>query len=163
MGRVGAPHGVRGWLKVVPWSQDPAALADHKAWWLKKPDAEVWREKLVMQVRLQGNALVAELGGIASREEAAMLRGSEVAVPRARLEPLEPNEYYWSDLEGMDVVNRSGVGLGRVVGLTESGAHPLLRVVPDGGGERLIPFVAAHVDRIDAKARRIDVDWEVDY
>jgi 16S rRNA processing protein RimM len=163
MGRVGAPHGVRGWLKVVPWSQDPAALAGHKAWWLKKPDAEVWRETLVVQARLQGNALVAELGGIASREEAAMLRGSEVAVPRALLEPLEPNEYYWSDLEGMDVVNRSGLGLGRVVGLTESGAHPLLRVAEDGGDERLIPFVAAHVDRVDAKARRIEVDWEVDY
>jgi 16S rRNA processing protein RimM len=63
----------------------------------------------------------------------------------------------------MNVVNRAGVHLGRIVGLTESGAHPLLRVADVGGTERLIPFVAAYVDRIDGDARRIDVDWEADY
>jgi len=163
MGRIAAPHGVRGWVKVVPWSQDPEALAGHKAWWLKKPDADVWREKAVVRARLHGSALLAELGGIETREEAATLRGSEVAVPRTLLEAPAPGEYYWSDLEGMDVVNRSGLRLGRVVGLTESGAHPLLRVADEGVGERLIPFVAAHIDRVDAQARRIDVDWEADY
>ena len=148
---------------MVPWSQDPAALAGHKAWWLKKPDADVWRETMIVQARLQGKALVAELEDVASREEAALLRGSEVAVPRTRLEPPAPDEYYWSDLEGMEVVNRSSLRLGRVVGLIESGAHPLLRVADESLGERLIPFVAAHIDRVDAMARRIEVDWEADY
>src|SRR5438105_19986 len=60
--------------------------------------------------------------------------------------------------------NRAGVRLGRVAGLTESGAHPLLRVVSEvGTGERLIPFVPAHIDGVDVSARRIDVDWEADY
>jgi len=163
MGRIAAPHGVRGWVKVVPWSQDPAALVGYRAWWLKKSDAEVWCETWVVQAQVHGNGLIAELRGIASRDEAALLRGSEIAVPQTLLEPPASNEYYWSDLEGMDVVNRSGVRLGRVVGLTESGAHPLLRVADDGVGERLIPFVAAHIDSVDAKARRIDVDWEADF
>lgn len=163
MGRVAAPHGVRGWVKVVPWSQDPAALIGHDVWWVKKPAADGWREIRVVRARMHGAALVAELTGVATREEAAALRGSEVAVPRAALETPATNEYYWSDLEGMDVVNRSGVRLGCVIGLTESGAHPLLRVAGADGLERLIPFVAAHVDRVDAPARRIDVDWEADY
>ncbi len=122
MGRIAAPHGIRGWLKVVPWSQDPAALIAHKVWWVK------------------------------------------IALPRESLAPPAANEYYWSDLEGMDVVNRSGMPLGRVAALTESGAHPLLHVVSGPGtNERLIPFVPAYIDRIDVAARRIDVDWEADY
>jgi 16S rRNA processing protein RimM len=164
MGCIAAPHGIRGWVKVVPWSQDPAALTAHKVWWVKTAGTQTWREMEVVLARVHGNALVAEFGGVGSREEAAVLRGSEVALPRESLAPPAANEYYWSDLEGMDVVNRSGVRLGRVAALTESGAHPLLRVRPEAGaGERLIPFVPAYVDRIDVAARRIDVDWEVDY
>jgi 16S rRNA processing protein RimM len=164
MGRIAAPHGVRGWVKVVPWSHDPAVLIAHKAWWVKAPGTQTWREIEVVLARVHSNVLVAEFAGIGSREEATVLRGSEIALPRESLTPPADNEYYWSDLEGMDVVNRSGVRLGRVVGLTESGAHPLLRVVSEiGAGERLIPFVPAHIDSVDVSARRIDVDWEADY
>jgi 16S rRNA processing protein RimM len=164
MGRIGAPHGIRGWLRVVPLSQDPAVLTAHKVWWVKKPGTQTWREIEVALARVHGNALVAEFGGVGSREEAALLRGSEIALPRESLAPPAANEYYWSDLEGMDVVNRSGVRLGRVAALTESGAHPLLRVVSGPAtDERLIPFVPAYIDRVDMAARRIDVDWEADY
>jgi len=85
------------------------------------------------------------------------------SVPQTALEAPAANEYYWFDLEGMDVVNRSGAVLGRVIGMMESGAHPLLRVADQGGDELLIPFVAAYISRVDAAARRIEVDWEADY
>ena len=92
------------------------------------------------------------------------MRGFDVALPRTALAPPAANEYYWCDLEGMDVVNRAGVRLGRVAGLSESGAHPMLRIASENtAGERLIPFVAAYIDRVDAEARRIDVDWQEDY
>ena len=71
-------------------------------------------------------------------------------------------EFLWSDLLGMRVVNRSGQALGEVVGVLDTGAHPVLRIAREGG-ERLVPFVGAHVDAIDAADRRIDVDWELDY
>jgi 16S rRNA processing protein RimM len=164
MGRIGAPHGIRGWVRVVPLSQDPAALIAHKVWWVKKPGTQTWREIEVALARVHGKALVAEFRGVGSREEAGVLRGSEIALPRESLAPPAANEYFWSDLEGMDVVNRSGVRLGRVAALTESGAHPLLRVVSEPGtDERLIPFVPAYIDRVDVAARTIDVDWELDY
>ena len=164
MGRIAAPHGVHGWVKVVPWSQDLAALIAHKVWWVKVPGTQTWREIEVVLARVHSNVLVAEFAGVGSREEAAVLRGSEIALPRESLTPPAANEYYWSDLEGMDVVNRSGVRLGRVAGLTESGAHPLLHVVSEAGtAERLIPFVPAHIDGVEVSARRIDVDWEEDY
>ena len=164
MGRIAAPHGIRGAVKVTPWSQDPGTLASHRTWWLAKPHHESWREVEVTSAHLRGDSLVATIAGVDSRDAAAALRGAEVAVPRDALEAPAPDEYYWADLEGMEVINRSGVRLGRVAGLAESGAHALLRVRADGGeAERLIPFVAAHVDRIDGQARRIDVDWEADY
>jgi 16S rRNA processing protein RimM len=161
MGRVAAPHGVRGSIKVTPWCADPATLLAYKVWWVRRSDADPWREMEVMSAHLHGEHVIAELAGIGSRENAAMLRGSQVALPRARLPKPAANEYYWADLEGMDVINRSGIRLGRVKELIETGAHPVLRVMD--GGERLIPFVAAYIDRVDAKARRIEVDWEADF
>lgn len=116
--------------------------------------------------RMHADTVVAQLAGVDSREAALALKGSEIAVPRAALPAASANEIYWADLVGLDVVNREGVALGRVVGVTEHGAHPLLRVAPPegaAGAERLIPYVPAHVDRVDLAARRIDVDWGVDF
>lgn len=161
MGRVAAPHGVRGFVKVTPWCKDPATLIAHKAWWIRKNDGDQWREMEVTSVHMHREHVIAEIAGIESRDDAAKLRGSEIALPRAELPKPAADEYYWADLEGMDVVNRTGVNLGRVAGLFETGAHPVLRVVD--GGERLIPFVAMYIDRVDAKMRRIDVDWEADF
>ena len=164
MGRIAAPHGVRGFVRMVAWSATPAALIENDKWWLRMPGTDAWREIEVTQARPHGDAIVAQLRGVESRDDAAALRGAEIALPQDALPPLGANEYYWSDLEGMDVVNRAGMRLGRIVGLMESGAHPLLRVAGDaGGGERLIPFVAQYIDRIDAASRRVDVDWDLDY
>jgi ribosomal 30S subunit maturation factor RimM len=63
----------------------------------------------------------------------------------------------------MAVVNRAGKRLGDVVGFIDTGAHPIVRVAEAGAPERLIPWVPRYVDRVDAQARRIDVDWAEDY
>jgi len=66
--------------------------------------------------------------------------------------------------EGLEVVNRGGVILGRVTAVTSNGAHAILRIAGDDRvAERLIPFVPAYIDRVDAERRRIDVDWEPDF
>ena len=63
----------------------------------------------------------------------------------------------------MAVVNRGGERLGEVIGFIDSGAHPIVRVAEGGARERLIPWVARYVDRVDTAARRIEVDWAEDY
>ena len=164
MGRVAAPYGVRGFVRIALWSATPSALIDNAKWWLKMPETDGWREIDVIEARPHGAAIVAQFRGVDTRETAAALRGAEIALPRQALAPLGADEYYWSDLDGMDVVNRAGVRLGKIVGVAESGAHPLLRIAAEGeSGERLIPFVAAYIDRIDADTRCIHVDWEHDY
>jgi len=164
MGRVAGPWGVRGWLRIEPWSEDPATLLDYSMWWLRAPGVEgAWREVEVVSARSLARGLQVELRGVTSREAAQALRGYEVGLLRDALVALAPDEHYWSDLEGMSVVNRSGVVLGRVTGVTANGAHAIVRVVDDQGAERLIPFVERYVDRVDAQGRRIDVDWLPDY
>jgi 16S rRNA processing protein RimM len=106
------------------------------------------------------------LGGVDTRETALAMKGFEVGVPRVALPAAEEGEYYWDDLTGLAVLNRSGVLLGEVRGITQHGAHPLLRVArppATPGPERLIPFVAAIIDRVDVDAGRIEVDWGADY
>jgi 16S rRNA processing protein RimM len=163
MGRVGAPHGVRGALRVQPLSSDPGALLAHRQWWLRRPGGGDWRGYRLLAGREQPGALVVELEGIASREEAAALRGMEIGVPRDALPALGEDEYYEADLVGMAVMNRAGETLGEVAGFAASGAHPIVRVVADDATERLIPWVAPYIDRVDLAARRIDVDWPADF
>lgn len=163
MGRVAAPHGVRGAVKVQSQSADPASLLDHPQWWVRPyRTSGAWTLRRVISARLQATTLVAELEGITSRDAASALRGSEVGVPRESLPALAADEYYRSDLVGMTVVNRSGENLGQVIDFAESGAHPILRIAHPGG-ERLIPWVPQYVERIDVDARRIEVDWTADY
>ena len=162
MGRIGAPHGVRGALKVRPGSADPAALLGYGEWWLRRRGSDTWAAHRVQNVRTQGEWLIAEVAGIESREAAGALRGADVGVPREWLPALAEDEYYQADLVGMQVVNRDEVALGALREFVESGAHPIARVIDDGGTERLIPWVAHYIDRVDVNARRIDVDWPVD-
>ncbi|HSQ81461.1 MAG TPA: ribosome maturation factor RimM [Casimicrobiaceae bacterium] len=164
MGRVAAPYGVRGAIKVQPLSADPAALLEHRQWWLRtRAQPSQWQPWSVQSARMQGAALVAQVEGIDTRESAAALRGAEIGIPRDDLPELPTGEYYQGDLVGMAVENRDGVALGRVVGFAESGAHPLLQVVDEAGVERLIPWVGQYVIQVDVDAGRIDVDWPADY
>jgi len=163
MGRIGAPFGVRGWVRVTPWSEDAGALATHRTWAIRGTADDAWRDVEVLEAKLQTPGLVAHFAGVESREAAAALRGREVGLRRDVLPPPAENEYFWTDLEGLEVMNRSGVCLGRVAGVAGNGAHPILRVATQEGPERLIPFVPAYVDRVDMAAGRIEVDWQADY
>ena len=163
MGRIMAPHGVRGWVKIRPVSETPAALLDYKNWWVRDARGTTWREVRPTAGRMHSGVLLVAISGIATREEALLLRGADVGVSRAALPRAKTGEIYWVDLEGLEVVNRQGVTLGSVAEVLEHGAHPLLRVVRVTGPERLIPYVPAIVERVDLKTRRIDVDWGEDF
>jgi 16S rRNA processing protein RimM len=165
LGEVVGSYGVRGWLKVRPFTKLPETLLGHAAWWLKARDGG-WREYRRPDGRLHSGALLVALDGIATREAALAMKGALVGLKRSALPPAGADEYYWDDLTGFAVRNRAGILLGEVAGLIEHGAHPLLRVTrPPGarGAERLIPFVPAIIDRVDAEDGRIDVDWSEDF
>jgi 16S rRNA processing protein RimM len=163
MGRVAAPHGIRGACRVQPLCADPASLLEYPQWWLRRPNAHEWTPLRVTASRLQAAAIVAQFDGIVTRDAAALLRGATIGVPADSLPALADDEFYQSQLIGMQVVNRNGDVLGTVVEFVESGAHPIVRVGSAGSGERLIPWVEQYVDGVDVQQRRIDVDWPLDF
>jgi 16S rRNA processing protein RimM len=83
-------------------------------------------------------------------------------VPRSSLPQQAEDEYYWSDLIGLAVVNENGMRLGTVANLLETGANQVLSVTGDNG-EILIPFVASAIRQVDLQNRTIRVDWALDY
>lgn len=159
MGRIAAPYGIKGWVKVQTFSESADTLADYPEWQVGR--AGNWHAVHVLNAHLHTNTLVAELEGIADRDAALALKGSEIAIPRATLPPAAENEYYWSDLIGLDVTNTQGIAFGKVKELLESGAHDVL--VVSGERERLIPFVGQIVKTVDLAAGTLQVDWEADY
>jgi 16S rRNA processing protein RimM len=167
VGRVLGAWGVKGWFKVQPFADDPQALFSSKRWYLRPSDGPgpgfVPPPLLkITQSREHTGLVVAGAQEVPDRNAAEALRGARVFVARTSFPSAAPDEYYWVDLIGCDVVNREGVALGRVQDLLDTGAHSVLRVA-QGDTERLIPFVAAYVDAVDLPARRITVDWGLDY
>lgn len=165
MGRIAAPYGVKGWVKVFPFTESPDGLCAYPRWWLRNTGlgrTGDWREVEVLESAVHGAAVVANLAGIADREAAALLKGSEVAVPRQVLPEPAEDEYYWADLIGLRVVNEQGEGLGAVAELFSNGAHDVMRVA-DGKVERLVPFIEQVVRKVDLQAREILVEWGLDW
>ena len=165
LGRVIGPWGVRGWIKVAPYGDDPAGLLAQRAWWLQGRDGG-WTRHEVVEARMHSGTVIASLAGFATPEAAKGLKGFAVGVPRSALPALRRGEIYLADLVGLDVVSASGAALGKVVAVEDFGAHPVLRVAEEGGAARegrLVPFVAPIVRAVDLKARRIDVEWEPEY
>jgi 16S rRNA processing protein RimM len=160
VGRVLDAWGLKGGLKIQPYSEDARALLETREWWLGDPGAE--RDFEVFESRMHGQTVTVRLVGVTDRELAERFKGQPVSVPRTRFPGLDGSEYYWVDLIGLRVSNPAGDDLGEVSGLMENGAHQILEVAKDGL-VRLIPFVAAVVLDVDLKGRRVTVDWQLDY
>jgi 16S rRNA processing protein RimM len=156
MGRVAGNYGVRGWIRVVPYSADPGALEAHTVWHIGEATYRV------EQSRVHSGNLLAKLAGIESREQALVLKGGRVALPRAALAEPEAGQYYWADLVGLEVVNSQGSVLGVVQGLFSNGAHDVMELAGDKS-TRLVPFVPAVVRKVDLEGRRIEVEWGAEW
>jgi len=161
MGRIAAAHGIRGLVKIQPFTEYLDSLLDYRTWWLGQEQGP-WREVKVQQCEAHGKTLVAQLPDCPDRNAAEKLKGLLIAVPRSSLPQQDDGEYYWSDLIGLSVVNEAGERLGTVTNLLETGANEVLSVQGDSG-EILIPFVASAIKQVDLKNRTIRVDWSEDY
>lgn len=157
MGRVRAPHGLKGWVKIQPFTQEIEGLLDYPEWWLGAEGN--WQRHRVAESAVHGAMVVARLEGITDRDVAAELRGRDVAVPRAAMPESREGEFYWSDLLDMEVSDRTATKLGVVAKILETGANTVLVVVQDDK-EVLVPFIQDVIISVDLKAGRLIVDWE---
>ena len=160
MGFVRGAFGVRGSIKVHADTEYPDSLFDYPVWWLGKEGN--WKPYKFENGAVQPKALAVKLEGVDDRDAAEALRGMQIAIPRSELPDAGDDEYYWTDLIGLDVVNQDGVTLGQVSALMETGANDIL-VVDGETGQRLIPFVGQYVLDVKLAEKRILVDWGIDY
>ena len=161
LGRLADPYGIRGWIRLHAFGDDPLAWREIGAWQIGL-ESGPWREIGLKGLKLHGDGLVVSLDGVDDRGAAEKLKGMLLGAPRAALPETGDDEFYWADLIGLGVVNAAGERLGEVAGLIETGANDVLRVV-DGETERLLPFVSAVVLAVDREAGLIRVEWGSDW
>lgn len=166
LGRVTGPYSLRGWVKVHFFGDDAAALGEMPRWWLSvSDDAEngTWHAYVLQQFKPHGKGWIAKFDQVDDRNASEAMDGFYIAAPRDALPKTARNEYYWADLQGLQVRNTQGELLGVVADLMTSGAHDVLCVRDDAGHERLLPFVDQVVKEVAQARREIIVEWGVDW
>lgn len=153
LGRIAGPFGVRGWVKVVSFTDPPEQILDYPRW-----RAGEGLELRHAEGRRHGKGLVVRLEGIEDRDAALALAKPELWVERRELPALEEGEHYRADLVGLEVVNLQGECLGRVDHFLDLPANPVMVVV--GERERWLPVGTGQLLRVDLEHGRITVDWD---
>lgn len=169
MGAFGAPYGIKGWLKLVSFADPAENILEYRRFLMETPAGLTPVE--VDESRAHGKGFVAHIKGCDDRDDTRRYTGHRLLLPKQDLPPLDDGEYYWYQLIGLRVENRSGQLLGQVDRLLETGANDVLVVRPAGpaGDEEkqndiLIPFVVGPVVLdIALDDGLIRVDWEADY
>lgn len=149
--KIGAAHGVRGEVKLWPFTEDPMAVIDYGP--LSSKDGA--RQFEVVRARIAKDHLVAVLKGIATREDAERINGIELYIARDRLPPTEAGEYYHADLIGLRAIDEAGAAIGKVLAVHNFGAGDIIEIAPDHGPTLLLPFTDAVVPTVDLAAGHV--------
>lgn len=166
LGKFTSAYGVKGWLKVYSYTEPMENIGNYHPIWLERNGK---RQKIKIEsIKRHGKGLVAKVEGCDVREQTPQYTGAQLVVPKDQLEPLEPGEYYWSDLIGLAVINEQGEDLGKVHHLMETGSNDVLVVKGSESSidqrERLIPYLPEQVVlNVDLESRQIRVDWDADF
>lgn len=162
LGRVSGVYGVKGWVKVFSHTEPPGNILEYSPWYLQQ-DGE-WQAVEVLQGKVHGKGVIVQLDNCPDRDVAASLVGTDIAIERSRMPALADNEYYWTDLIGLQVMNETGQLLGVVDHLLATGANDVLVVLGQEKQEYLIPYVQGEVvQEIDLAKGVILVNWDPEY
>ncbi|TXJ02536.1 MAG: ribosome maturation factor RimM [Neisseriales bacterium] len=161
MGYIANAFGIQGWVKIKTATEYSDSLDEYTQVYLKLKDGTILSKKIEKSFARDG-VFHAKLAGVDDRDAAFALKGTIVAVDREEFPDLDEDEFYWVDLIGLNVVNVQGESLGVVKDLMETGANDVL-VAKLEQEERLIPFVAQYVVKVDMQNKQIIVDWGLDY
>ncbi|MFC1603356.1 ribosome maturation factor RimM [Pseudomonadota bacterium] len=160
LGRVSGLYGVKGWVRVFSHTSPRANILTYSSWYLRQ--AGSWVRYELQTGRVHGKGIVAQLKGCNDRDQATTLIQADIAIPREQLPDLQPDEFYWADLEGLKVQTTAGLDLGVIDHLFETGANDV--VVVKGERERLIPYLWQDViQSVDLEAGLMTVDWDPEF
>lgn len=159
IGRIGAPFGVRGWVHVQSFTSPVENIDQYATWYLPEHHLQNWKAFKVICKR-HHQSVVAQIEGCLDRDQAALLRGKLIAVPRAMLPSLNDGQYYWADLVGLKVTDPEGKQIGVVDHLYETGANDVMVVKTVSGAKQHVPFVLNDVVlSVCLESQTLVIDW----
>lgn len=179
LGKITGFYGVKGWLKLYSYTDPRENIVQYSSLKIKlsrqdkkqRHQSDEWRDIHLDSGKAHGKGVVAHFTGYDTREAAADLIGSELAVHRSDFKAIAKDEYYWTDLINLKVVNLEGIVLGHVSRLMETAANDVLVIKSEQNNtgkktidEVLIPFVLGlYIERVNIDAGIIEVDWQADW
>lgn len=157
--KFGRPHGIKGQVKVVSFTDPPENVLTYQPWCIKIK--QQWQPIQIIRAEQHQQYVLAQIEGYPEREQVALLTNLEIAVPIEQLPALQPGEYYWHQLIGMQVMNQERHILGQVTEIIPTGANDVLVVA--GKKRCLIPYIQTrYILSVDAENKMIQVDWDQD-
>lgn len=160
IGKIGAPYGVKGWVKINSYTQEGQDIFTYSPWLVGELKVEVG------QWRMHNKSMVAKLDGIETRDDAERIKNLEISITAQQLPALSDDEFYWRELIGMSVVTVQGYHLGTVKDVFATGANDVLQVKANlndafGQKERLLPVLFDQViTEVERTTGTITVDWD---
>lgn len=162
LGAIQGVFGVKGWLKIFSFCRPKEQILDYSKWELKSSTGTASHE--LQDGKLHGNGIVAKFHNINDRTQAETLIRAEIWVAREEMPELSEDEFYWFQLEGLNVISIEGKSLGKLKRMMETGANDVMVVADADKQEILIPYIREQVvKRVDLEKRAITVDWQKDY
>ncbi len=160
MGKIVGPHGIQGWLKVHPFTEEIATLSEYPQW-LVSEDEKHWASYKVEKTIIKDKTLLVKLSGIDDRNGSESVNKNMIGILKEELPKLDSDTYYWSDLIGLDVQNEVGYYFGTIKTMMETGSNDVM--VIKGEKEFLIPYLPDVVIKVDLEAKKVLVEWDENY
>lgn len=169
IGEITGIYGIKGWVKVFSHTEPRLNIVKYNPWLVQQNNS--WLPMKLTTGRTQGKTIVAQLEGVTSPEQARAMIGSKVAILNTQLKKLANNDFYWRELEGLEVVNIKGESLGKISHLIETGANDVMVITlpPEKARnlkikELMIPYLMDKVvKKVNLDTNIIEVDWDHDY
>ena len=158
VGKISNPHGIKGWVKVISFSDPIENILSYKKWTMS--DNQTEKTYCLEDSRIQGNKIVIKLEGVNNRDDADLLKNLQIEVNRSDLPKLDENSYYWEDLVDFNVIDINGMHVGKVDSLFRTGSNDVLVIINKTKQRLLVPFIMVEVIKyVDLDKELISIDW----
>lgn len=159
VGKIGSTYGIQGWLKVYSFTEWTADILGYTPWYVE--DDKGWVMLDILDGHPHGKGVVVKFSGFDNPEQARLLIGKKICIKRSQLPTLKNDEYYWSDLEGLKVINQVGTQLGKVIYLMDTGSNDVLVIEGQDNKEYGIPYLPDVITKVDITNEIIYVNWDL--
>lgn len=161
IGSFGTVYGVKGWIKVISFTDPADNITQYEHWYLKLKDR--WEPIPIENIKYQHNHLIVKIVDYDNPEEARFFTNKLIGIKRKELPTLVSQEFYWHDLMGLEVKNIQGEALGVVVEILSTGSNDVFVVQDQEGKRHLIPYTEEAVKSIELDRQLMIVDWNSEF